>query len=88
VASPSGDQFVVIRNGGARFQPIQVATDYGAQLEVADGVHFGDLLVESVTDEIREGTKVRVATPPHSGLHPRRPSGPFSRPTVRHGPLR
>ena len=63
VASPSGDRVVVVRNGVAHFQSIRVATDYGAQLEVVEGVKVADSLVENVNDDIREGTKVSIVNP-------------------------
>ena len=63
VASPAGDQVVVVRDGVAHFQTIRVATDFGAQLEVLEGVKIGDSLVRNVTDDIREGTKVQVVAP-------------------------
>jgi Barrel-sandwich domain of CusB or HlyD membrane-fusion len=62
VPSPSGDQVVVLRDGVAHFQNIAVTTDYGAQVEVGDGVKLGDTLVENVTDAIREGAKVQIAS--------------------------
>jgi RND family efflux transporter MFP subunit len=67
VPSPSGDQVVVVRHGVAHYQSVRVATDFGADLEVSEGVKVGDVLIANVTDDIREGTKVRVSTPPNPG---------------------
>jgi RND family efflux transporter MFP subunit len=60
VASPKGDQVVVVRHGSAHFQDIRVAADYGSQVELEDGIQEGDTLIENVTDAVQEGTKVKV----------------------------
>jgi hypothetical protein len=66
VPSPSGDQ-VVVRHGVAHYQDILVATDFGPDLEVSEGVNVGDVLIQNVTDDIREGTKVGVSNPLNPG---------------------
>ena len=63
VASPAGDRVVAVRDKVAHFETIRVATDFGAQLEVLEGVKIGDSLIRNVTDDIREGTKVQMVAP-------------------------
>jgi RND family efflux transporter MFP subunit len=60
IASPSGDQIAVVRNGIVHFETIQVAQDYGPELEVLGGVSIGDRLVVNVNDQVRNGSRVKV----------------------------
>jgi RND family efflux transporter MFP subunit len=73
VASPSGDQVVVVQNGVAHFKPVEVTQDYGAEVELGSGVAIGDSLVANVNDSIRDDGKVEVTS--HIQLSPSPPVG-------------
>ena len=62
VASPAGDQVVVVKDGVAHFRMIDVARDYGPEIEVGDGVAFGDSLVANVNDSIRDNERVKIVS--------------------------
>jgi multidrug efflux pump subunit AcrA (membrane-fusion protein) len=62
VASPAGDQVVVVKDGVAHFRTIDVIQDYGPEIEVGDGVAFGDSLVANVNDSIRDNERVKIVS--------------------------
>lgn len=62
VASPAGDQVVVVKEGVAHFRTINVLRDYGPEIEVGDGVVFGDALVANVNDSIRDNERVKIVS--------------------------
>jgi len=62
VASPAGDQVVIVKDGVAHYQTIEVARDYGPEIEVSDGTVVGDLLVANVNDSIRDNGRVKVVS--------------------------
>lgn len=51
---------VVDASGKVHFRKIQPGRDYGAEIEVHDGVSEGELIVTNPTDEVREGATVKV----------------------------
>jgi RND family efflux transporter MFP subunit len=49
--------------------PVKLGRDYGAQIEVMEGLRAGQKIITNLTDELREGVKVRpvaAAKPPAS----------------------
>jgi RND family efflux transporter MFP subunit len=59
IVRAEGTQVAVLREGGViHLQPIRVARDYGARLEVAEGLQAGDVVVLNPGDIAREGAKV------------------------------
>jgi RND family efflux transporter MFP subunit len=72
VASPSGDQVVVVQNGVAHFKRVEVTQDYGAEIELGSGVATGDSLVANVNDSIRDEGRVEVTS--HIQLPPSPPA--------------
>jgi RND family efflux transporter MFP subunit len=62
VASPAGDQVVIVKDGVAHFRTIDVIQDYGPEIEVGDGVAFGDSLVANVNDSIRDNERVKTVS--------------------------
>jgi RND family efflux transporter MFP subunit len=68
VASPAGDQVVVVKDGVTHFRTIDITQDYGPEIEVGDGVAFGDSLVANVNDSIRDNGRVNVVS--HIDLPP------------------
>jgi len=82
------NQVALVRNGTIHLQPIEVGRDFGASVEVLNGLRPGDLLVTTVGDEVKEGVKVRTRpgkapgtnNSPTSGQHSNPPlggSGPY-----------
>ena len=57
VDAPSGGTAVV------HLRPVQVGRDYGATLEILDGVPDGATVVANPTAELGDGSRVRLATP-------------------------
>jgi RND family efflux transporter MFP subunit len=45
------------------FVPVKLGRDYGAQIEVIEGLHPGQKVVINLTDQVREGVNVRPVTP-------------------------
>jgi RND family efflux transporter MFP subunit len=45
------------------FVPVKLGRDYGAQIEVIEGLHPGQKVVTKLTDQVREGVKVRPVAP-------------------------
>jgi RND family efflux transporter MFP subunit len=59
----------VLREGAvAHLQPVQLGRDFGAQIEVTAGLKPGQKVITTLTDEVREGTKVNPV--------PARPAAP------------
>jgi multidrug efflux pump subunit AcrA (membrane-fusion protein) len=46
-----------------RFVPVKLGRDYGAQIEVTEGLHSGQKVVTNLTDHVRDGAKVRPVAP-------------------------
>ena len=54
------NQVALVRNGAIHLQPIEIGRDFGASVEVLNGLKPGDLLVTTVTDEVKEGVNVQT----------------------------
>ena len=71
---PSGTEqkVVLVQDGKVHFQPIVVGRDFGANLEVTQGLKGGEMLVINPSEDLTEGMAVdtRLATPPT------KPAGP------------
>ena len=57
-----GLRVAVVSNGRVHLQPITIAKDNGATLEVASGLNPSDQLILDPADSIAEGQPIRVAT--------------------------
>jgi len=57
-----GLRVAVVSNGRVHLQPITIAKDNGATLEVGTGLHPGDQIILDPADSIAEGQPVRVLT--------------------------
>lgn len=56
---------VLREDGAVHLQPVQLGRDFGAQIEVAAGLQAGQKVITTLTDEVREGIKVKpVASKP------------------------
>jgi multidrug efflux pump subunit AcrA (membrane-fusion protein) len=64
------EQVALVRDGKIHLQPIEVGRDFGPTVQVLRGLAPGDVLVTTVTDEVKEGVKVEAReakTPGTSG---------------------
>ena len=48
----------LVRNNKVHFQVIEVGRDYGDETEILAGLHPGDVIVNTISDEVREGARV------------------------------
>jgi multidrug efflux pump subunit AcrA (membrane-fusion protein) len=48
----------VVRNNKVHFQVIEVGRDYGDETEVLSGLHPGDVIVNTISDEVTEGARI------------------------------
>jgi multidrug efflux pump subunit AcrA (membrane-fusion protein) len=68
---------IVVRNGKVgvyriednyvHFAPIYIGRDYGDQTEVVGGLKAGEVIATTITDEVREGTKIDPQYPKKQG---------------------
>jgi multidrug efflux pump subunit AcrA (membrane-fusion protein) len=61
---------VVDRDSVVHFRPIQIGRDYGDQSEITGGLQPGEVIAETVTDDVREGKKVRPEFQPSKHKQP------------------
>jgi multidrug efflux pump subunit AcrA (membrane-fusion protein) len=54
------NQVAVVKDDVVHLHPIDIGRDFGASLEVLNGLEPGDLVVASVTDDVKEGVKVNA----------------------------
>jgi multidrug efflux pump subunit AcrA (membrane-fusion protein) len=54
---------VVGEDQKVRFVPVKLGRDYGARIEVIEGLLSGQRVVTNLTDHVREGAKVRPVAP-------------------------
>jgi RND family efflux transporter MFP subunit len=60
-----GPVVATVREGSiVHIAPVKLGRDYGAQIEVLEGLKPGQKVITNLTDEIAEGVKVRPAAPP------------------------
>lgn len=58
----------VVRDEKIQMVPVQIGRDYGPSVEILDGLREGDWVVSTVTDDVREGVKVRPRQNPEAGV--------------------
>jgi RND family efflux transporter MFP subunit len=64
VVRSNGPQVAVVKpNHTIHYQKLELARDFGDQVEVVSGLNDGDQLVVNPSDDIREGVTVRVLQP-------------------------
>lgn len=60
VLNDSGPQVVVVGPGDrVRYQPVEIGRDYGATVELVEGVDVGAVVVLNPSDQLRPGSRVR-----------------------------
>jgi hypothetical protein len=57
----------VVRDQKIQIVPVEIGRDYGPSVEIASGLNEGDWVVTTVTDNVREGVKVRTRQNPSAG---------------------
>jgi len=69
VAGGAGAQVMTVDGPGARgdtttihVRPVQVGRDYGATVEILDGIADGTVVVVNPSADLADGSRVRVAT--------------------------
>ena len=50
----------VISDGKVHLTPVTLGRDYGPEVEVVGGLHEGDLIASTFTDDVREGARVKT----------------------------
>jgi RND family efflux transporter MFP subunit len=66
IFNQNGMQVAVAENGVAHLRKIAIASDYGTEVELSDGVTAGDMLILQPPVDLADGDKVQVAPdPPH-----------------------
>jgi membrane fusion protein, multidrug efflux system len=69
VTRSDGIQVVEVTPAGAHYQRVALGRDYGAQVELTDGVTEGDTVVVNPSDDVIEGAKLHVLRPPPTPEH-------------------
>lgn len=49
----------IVRDQQVKFVPVEIGRDYGPSVEILQGLNEGDWVVATVTDDVRDGIKVR-----------------------------
>ena len=62
VAGNGGLHVAVVKDGTVHLQAVQVARDFGTQVEVRDGIEPGDTVVLNPTVDLADGSKVQANT--------------------------
>lgn len=58
----------VLREGtSVHLQPVELGRDFGAQIEITAGLQAGQKVITTLTDELREGTKVKAVAAKPAG---------------------
>jgi RND family efflux transporter MFP subunit len=71
-----GPQVAVLLEGNTvQFRDVHLGRDYGARVEVLEGLQPGQRIVTTLTDEIREGIKVEPVAPVAPKKAPKTPQG-------------
>jgi multidrug efflux pump subunit AcrA (membrane-fusion protein) len=58
ITRSSGTMVAVVRNNTVQLQPVTVGRDYGATVEIRDGLREGDLVVVNPGDSAKNGARV------------------------------
>jgi RND family efflux transporter MFP subunit len=60
IFNSDGLHVAVVENGTARLRKIDIARDFGREVEVRDGVHEGDQVILNPPADLVDGAKVRI----------------------------
>ena len=64
IFNQNGKQVAVVENGIAHLHKIKITTDYGAEVQVSEGVKDGDQVVLQPPVNLADGDKVRISSEP------------------------
>jgi multidrug efflux pump subunit AcrA (membrane-fusion protein) len=68
ITRSSGTMAALVRDGTVHLQPVVTGRDYGAQVEILEGLREGDLVIVNPGDATKEGTRVATRLlPPRGG---------------------
>jgi multidrug efflux pump subunit AcrA (membrane-fusion protein) len=77
ITRSAGTTVALVRNNIVHLQPVVLGRDYGAQVEIREGLQQGDLVILNPGDSVREGAKVNARLLPQSSQTPGQPqNGP------------
>ena len=62
VSGATGPQVALLRDGRVHYTPVQLGRDLGTEIEVLSGLDEGATVVVNPSDDVAEGTTVRVAS--------------------------
>jgi RND family efflux transporter MFP subunit len=66
IQSADGNQVAIIQDGKAHFVPVKLGIDYGATIEVTEGLNGDEQIIANPGERVVEGVKVRASTPSQS----------------------
>jgi molybdopterin converting factor small subunit len=64
IVNQDGKQVAVVENGVAHLHKITITTDYGAEVQVSEGVKHGDQVVLQPPVNLADGDKVQIIPEP------------------------
>jgi multidrug efflux pump subunit AcrA (membrane-fusion protein) len=70
ITRSTGPMVAVVRNNVVHLQPVILGRDYGAQVEIREGLQEGDLVILNPGDSAKEGAKVNARLLPQSSQTP------------------
>ena len=50
----------VVEDGKIRMQPVEIGRDFGAAMEIVNGLKVGDVIATTITDDVTDGAKVQT----------------------------
>jgi RND family efflux transporter MFP subunit len=75
ITRSTGTMIAVVRNNVVHLQPVALGRDYGAQTEIREGLHEGDLVILNPGDTAQEGARVEARALP-ANKQPAQSPGP------------
>jgi len=63
------EQVALVRDGVIHLQPVEIGRDYGPSVQVLRGLNPGDVIVTTVTDQVKEGAQVETRLAKTSGTN-------------------
>ena len=68
--NPRGAAVYVVNDGKAALRAVQRGATYDGRVEITSGLSVGDTVVVAGNTMLREGSEVRIATPPSDSVRP------------------
>ncbi|WP_158944960.1 efflux RND transporter periplasmic adaptor subunit [Granulicella sp. S190] len=54
------NQVAVVRDDTIHMQPVEIGRDFGPSVEIVSGLKTGDVIATTVSDEVKEGVKIKT----------------------------